>query len=264
PPRTAAKLRQLPWTKLAAAQALASPGGGAAGASAGTVWAAAAHRRAGAAAAPDSATAAELEAAFAAAAAGQQQGALTGSAGDLAAASAPAVGWMGSKKQVALVDSKRAYNCAIMLSRVKVPFKDLREAVLAGDDAILPDALVRQFLQFVPTEDEAASIRAHVDRDAQTQQEKDGRLRSLGKAEQFFYEMSLVPRYQQRLEFLHFMQRFDERTAEVRQDILAVLQASNTLVQNATLVAALDAVLAAGNCLNANTFRGGAVGFSID
>ncbi|KAJ3079256.1 Dishevelled associated activator of morphogenesis 2 [Quaeritorhiza haematococci] len=144
-----------------------------------------------------------------------------------------------------------------MLGRIKLTFPAIRDAILMIQEENLTENMIKQFLQSVPTEDEAMLIRDYVGGD-------ERKLKELGKAEQFFYEMLKIPRYEQRLQCIHYKMRFAERLSDVRPDIMTVLAASNMLKDNKKLTKVFEIILAVGNFMNSDSFRGGAYGFTIE
>ncbi|KAJ3316974.1 hypothetical protein HDU76_001433 [Blyttiomyces sp. JEL0837] len=168
-----------------------------------------------------------------------------------------------AKQHVALIDSNREKNCAIMLSRVKMPYSEIREAILAVNEDKLSETLLKQFLQFVPTEEEISLIKDYVEHDASPAMMAE-RIKELAKAEQFFLEMSKVPRYLQKLTAIYFKVKFDERFGDLKPDIIAVLAASKQIKESKKIGKLMEILLAIGNYMNGDSFRGGAYGFSID
>ncbi|TPX32726.1 hypothetical protein SmJEL517_g04199 [Synchytrium microbalum] len=161
------------------------------------------------------------------------------------------------KKVVTLLDSKRSNNISIMLGRVKMPFKEIRESLIHMEGEKISENLIKMFLASVPTAEESDMIRDYVGHD-------ESKLIELGKAEQFFWEMLKVPRYEERLKALVFKFRFGERTSEVKPQINCILQASKQIKESKKFAKILEIILAVGNWMNADSFRGAAFGFSID
>jgi len=84
------------------------------------------------------------------------------------------------KKEVSVLDGKRAYNIAIMLSRVRLSFPDIRKAILIVDDTLLTEQLLKSFLEHIPTTEECEALAMYVHGDG---------AKNLGNAEQFFVEV---------------------------------------------------------------------------
>ena len=60
--------------------------------------------------------------------------------------------------KISVIDSKRAYNCAIMLGMIKMTFFEIKEAILTVDDDKLEDNQLVQFLNYVPTPEEVKAL----------------------------------------------------------------------------------------------------------
>ncbi|KAJ3217043.1 Dishevelled associated activator of morphogenesis 2 [Dinochytrium kinnereticum] len=169
---------------------------------------------------------------------------------------------LGAKQQaVTLIDAKRQNNCCIMLGRVRHKFSEIRDAVLSVNETILTENIVKQFISFIPTDEEIGVIRDYIEDGSGN---PAARLKELGKAEQFFYEMSKIPRYQNRLNSIYFRFRFAERLEELKPSVLVLLNASRQIKDSKKLSKLLELILVIGNYMNGDSFRGGAYGFSID
>ncbi|KAI8569269.1 hypothetical protein RHMOL_Rhmol02G0265800 [Rhododendron molle] len=75
--------------------------------------------------------------------------------------------------KVNLIDLRRAYNCEIMLTKVKVPLPDLMGSVLALDDSALDVDQVDNLIKFCPTKEEMELLKNY-----------NGEKEILGKCEQ--------------------------------------------------------------------------------
>jgi hypothetical protein len=56
-----------------------------------------------------------------------------------------------------------------MLGMIKMPFKDLKKEILAVNDQIVNDNMLNQFLNYVPTSEEIASLEPYKDASDQLQ-----------------------------------------------------------------------------------------------
>ncbi|KAK8706682.1 hypothetical protein V6N13_057761 [Hibiscus sabdariffa] len=56
--------------------------------------------------------------------------------------------------KVQLIELRRAYNCEIMLTKVKIPLPELTSAILALDDAALDPDQIENLIKFCPTKEE--------------------------------------------------------------------------------------------------------------
>ncbi|RHN54648.1 putative C2 domain, formin, FH2 domain, protein-tyrosine phosphatase [Medicago truncatula] len=63
-------------------------------------------------------------------------------------------------EKVQLVDLRRAYNCEIMLSKIKIPLPDMLNAVLALDSCVLDIDQVENLIKFCPTKEEMEILKA--------------------------------------------------------------------------------------------------------
>ncbi|KAM7459567.1 hypothetical protein LguiA_036561 [Lonicera macranthoides] len=76
-------------------------------------------------------------------------------------------------EKVNLIELRRAYNCEIMLTKVKVPLPDLMSLVLALDDSALDVDQVDNLIKFCPTKEEMELLKNY-----------KGDIENLGKCEQ--------------------------------------------------------------------------------
>lgn len=164
-------------------------------------------------------------------------------------AAAPAAGG----GALVLLDAKRANNIAIILSRVRLPFDEMRAAVLSLDKEALPSDAVAALLSCVPSPEELDIVVSAGVPPA-----------SLGFAERFVLEVGSIPRLQKRLECLAYMVRFDASLAAVAADVATTRAACATLRTSLALRQLLGVVLRLGNALNGGSFRGAAEGFRTD
>ncbi|XP_011036678.1 PREDICTED: formin-like protein 6 isoform X2 [Populus euphratica] len=75
--------------------------------------------------------------------------------------------------KIQLIELRRAYNCEIMLSKVKIPLPDLMSSVLALDDTALDIDQVDSLIKFCPTKEEMELLKGY-----------NGDKENLGKCEQ--------------------------------------------------------------------------------
>jgi hypothetical protein len=173
------------------------------------------------------------------------------------------------EKEVVLLDAKTSNNLSmilsnltipldIMLGRIKISFPELRIAILNCNETILTETIVKQFLQFIPTKEESNLIQDYLG------SSPDEKLVGLGRAEQFYHEMLKIPRYERKLQSVSYRMKFIERIVELRPDISRLQEISTVLIESEKIQKILEVVLAIGNYLNSDSFRGQAHGFSVD
>ncbi|XP_018564843.1 disheveled-associated activator of morphogenesis 1 [Anoplophora glabripennis] len=155
-------------------------------------------------------------------------------------------------KVLSVIDGRRAQNCTILLSKLKMSDEDITKAILSMDNKEqLPIDMVEQLLKFTPSPEEAALLEEHSDE-----------IDSLARADRFLYEISKVPHYEQRLRSLHYKKRFQVTLNEILPRITSVMEASREVSRSRRLRRLLEIVLALGNYMNRGA-RGNASGFRL-
>ncbi|RDY06564.1 Formin-like protein 13, partial [Mucuna pruriens] len=130
--------------------------------------------------------------------------------------------------KVQLIDHTRAYNCEILLSRVKVPLHDLMRSVLALEESVLDTDQVENLIKFCPTKEEIEVLKGYT-----------GEKEKLGRCEQFFLELMKVPRVESKLGVFSFKIQFHSR---IRNSV--------------KLKRIMQTILSLGNALNQGTAKG--------
>nr|XP_027069193.1 formin-like protein 18 isoform X2 [Coffea arabica] len=156
-------------------------------------------------------------------------------------------------EKVQLIDHRRAYNCEIMLSKIKIPLPDLLSSVLALEDSALDDDQVENLIKFCPTKEEMELLKGY-------KGEKD----KLGKCEQFFLELMQVPRIESKLRVFSFKIQFHSQVSELQKNLNIVNSAADQIRSSVKLKRIMQTILSLGNALNQGTARGSAVGFRLD
>lgn len=86
----------------------------------------------------------------------------------------------GRTKVLSVIDGRRAQNCTILLSKLKMSDEDITKAILSMDSKEqLPIDMVEQLLKFTPSPEESALLDEHCDE-----------IDSLARADRFLYEIS--------------------------------------------------------------------------
>ncbi|XP_017787328.1 PREDICTED: disheveled-associated activator of morphogenesis 1 isoform X2 [Nicrophorus vespilloides] len=158
----------------------------------------------------------------------------------------------GKTKVLSVIDGRRAQNCTILLSKLKMSDEDITKSILSMDSKEqLPIDMVEQLLKFTPSPEERALLEEHGDE-----------IDSLARADRFLYEISKVPHYEQRLRSLHYKKRFTITVNEILPRIASVMEASREVSRSRRLRRLLEIVLALGNYMNRGA-RGNASGFKL-
>ncbi|KAL0967516.1 hypothetical protein UPYG_G00253240 [Umbra pygmaea] len=155
-------------------------------------------------------------------------------------------------KELSVIDGRRAQNCNILLSRLRLTNEEMKRAILTMDEQEdLPKDMLEQMLKFIPEKSDVDLLEEH-----------KHELDRMAKADRFFFEMSRINHYQQRLQALYFKKKFAETIAGVKPKVTALIKASQEVMQSRNLKQLLEVVLAFGNYMNKGQ-RGNAFGFKV-
>eukprot|EP00095_Tigriopus_kingsejongensis_P000197 snap_masked-scaffold41_size498431-processed-gene-1.12 protein:Tk00197 transcript:snap_masked-scaffold41_size498431-processed-gene-1.12-mRNA-1 annotation:"disheveled-associated activator of" len=155
-------------------------------------------------------------------------------------------------KIISVIDSRRAQNCTILLSKLKLTNEEITKAIMSMDSREhFPADMVEQMLKFTPTPEERALLDEHADE-----------IDHLARADRFLFELSKITHYEQRLRTLHYKKKFHIWFSEIKPKIQAVLEASKEVQRSKRLKKMLEIILAFGNYMNRGQ-RGNAVGFKL-
>uniref|UniRef100_A0A8C9YPP5 Dishevelled associated activator of morphosis 2 n=1 Tax=Sander lucioperca TaxID=283035 RepID=A0A8C9YPP5_SANLU len=155
-------------------------------------------------------------------------------------------------KELSVIDGRRAQNCIILLSKLKMSNEEIKRAILEMDEREeLAKDMLEQLLKFVPEKSDIDLLEEH-----------KHELERMARADRFLFEMSRIDHYQQRLQALFFKKKFAERLAETKPKVEAILNASKEVVRSKRLTQILEVVLAFGNFMNKGQ-RGNAYGFKV-
>ncbi|XVE97339.1 hypothetical protein REPUB_Repub03eG0011100 [Reevesia pubescens] len=118
-------------------------------------------------------------------------------------------------EKVQLIELRRAYNCEIMLTKVKIPLPDLMSLVLALDDTALDADQLENLIKFCPTKEEMELLKGY-----------NGDMENLGKCEQFFLELIKVPRVESKIRVFLFKILFCSQVSDLRNSLNIVNSAA--------------------------------------
>ncbi|KAK9055164.1 hypothetical protein SSX86_026246 [Deinandra increscens subsp. villosa] len=156
-------------------------------------------------------------------------------------------------EKISLIEHRRAYNCEIMLSKVKTPLHELMDAVLALDEAEMDLERVDNLIKFCPTKEEMEQIKAY-----------KGDTENLGKCELFFMELMKVPRSEAKLRVFSYKIQFSTQVSDLSKNLNYVFLSVEQVRSSVKLRRVMQTILSLGNALNQGTPRGSAVGFRLD
>ncbi|KAH1067271.1 hypothetical protein J1N35_032258 [Gossypium stocksii] len=187
----------------------------------------------------------ELESLFSAAAPNSDNGSRDGKSNRGASGRKP--------EKVQLIELRRAYNCEIMLTKVKIPLPDLMSSVLTLDDTTLDSDQLENLIKFCPTKEETELLKGY-----------NGDKEKLGKCEQFFLELIKVPRVESKLRVFLFKIQFSSQVSDLRNGLNIINSTAEEVRNSVKLKRIMQTILYLGNALNKGTARGSAVGFRLD
>ncbi|KAK9947203.1 hypothetical protein M0R45_012635 [Rubus argutus] len=156
-------------------------------------------------------------------------------------------------EKIQLIELRRAYNCEIMLTKVKIPLPDLMSSVLALDESALDVDQVENLIKFCPTKEEMDLLKGY-----------NGDKENLGKCEQFFLELMKVPRVEPKLRVFSFKIQFHSQVSDLRKNLNTVNSVADEIRNSEKLKRIMQTILSLGNALNHGTARGSAIGFRLD
>ena len=180
---------------------------------------------------------------------------------DLFAASAPATGKSTSHSQappivpktIELVDSNKGRSIAILLSRIKMSYKDIAMHIKQIDVNSFSEDQIQSMINNLPTTDEIAAVKGF-----------DGEKSQLGVCEQFFTELITVDDLPIHFDLLMLLKTFNVQIEDIVPPLETMSTALDKLQTSQNLSQLLTIILKTGNYLNGGTTRGGAFGFKIE
>ena len=152
---------------------------------------------------------------------------------------------------VELLDSNKARSVNIMLSRFKISFSDIAQAILQLRDAFSDDQ-IQALNANKPSDEDIKVIKAYT-----------GDKEKLANAEKFFTELMTVNDLNIHLEFMLARKSFPEDIEALSSQIKTIVNALKSLDESKKLKQSLEIILALGNYMNGGSMRGGAMGFKI-
>ncbi|KAL5527808.1 hypothetical protein ACEPAG_6609 [Sanghuangporus baumii] len=151
-----------------------------------------------------------------------------------------------------LLDTNRANNILIMLSRMKPSLSEIKSALLAIDDSVLSVDDLKAIARHLPTSEEIKRI------------DEFGDVKQLAKADQYLKEIGDVPRVSERISCMLYRRKLELDIEETRPELDIVRHATKELKSSSRFKQVLKIVLTIGNALNGSSFRGNARGFQLE
>ncbi|GAB6020602.1 hypothetical protein CHUAL_003278 [Chamberlinius hualienensis] len=155
-------------------------------------------------------------------------------------------------REFSVIDGRRAQNCTILLSKLKMTNEEICKVILSMDSKDqLPKDMIEQMLKFIPSSEEKALLEDH-----------STEIEQMARADRFLYEISRINHYEQKLRILFYKKKFNERINDSKPKVASVIEASKEVQRSRRLKRILEMVLAFGNYMNPGQ-RGNAGGFKL-
>ncbi|XP_029142570.1 protein diaphanous homolog 1 [Protobothrops mucrosquamatus] len=155
-------------------------------------------------------------------------------------------------KELRVLDSKNAQNLSIFLGSFRLPYEEIKNAILEVNEAVLTESMVQNLIKLMPEPDKLKMI-------AGLKEEYN----ELAESEQFGIVISSVSRLPSRLNAILFKLQFNEQVDNIKPDIVAVTAACEELRNSENFGSLLSIILLVGNYMNSGSMNAGAFGFNI-
>ncbi|XP_002277455.1 formin-like protein 4 [Vitis vinifera] len=153
--------------------------------------------------------------------------------------------------QIFILDSRKSQNTAIVLRSLAISRKEILNALIKGQD-LNADAL-EKLTKIAPTKEEESQILAF-----------EGDPTRLADAESFLYHiLKAVPSAFIRLSAMFFRSNYDSEILHLRECLQTLELGCKELRTRGLFLKLLEAILEAGNRMNAGTSRGNAQAFNL-
>ncbi|KAK4263340.1 hypothetical protein QN277_028765 [Acacia crassicarpa] len=150
-----------------------------------------------------------------------------------------------------ILDPKKSHNFAIVLKSLAVSRREIVDALEEGQG--LSSDIIEKIVRLAPNQEEQSNILQY-----------NGDPARLAVAESFLYDiLNAVPSAFKRLNAMHFRFNYDSEVLEIKESLNTLELACKELRKRGLFVKLLEAVLKAGNHMNAGTSRGNAEAFNL-
>ncbi|KAL8457639.1 hypothetical protein ACS0TY_035488 [Phlomoides rotata] len=157
----------------------------------------------------------------------------------------------GPSAQIFLLDLRKSQNLAIILKSLAVSRKEILDALLEGRG--LNAETIEKLTKICPTQEETNKILQY-----------SGNPTKLADAESFlYYILKAVPSAFVRLDAMLFRATYDTEILHLKESLQTLELACKELRGGGVFFKLLEAILKAGNRMNAGTTRGNAQGFNL-
>uniref|UniRef100_A0A6Q2XTK1 Diaphanous-related formin 3 n=1 Tax=Esox lucius TaxID=8010 RepID=A0A6Q2XTK1_ESOLU len=151
-----------------------------------------------------------------------------------------------------LYSSLSALFISIFLGSFRMPYEEIRRAILEVDDEQLTDPMIQNLVKHLPEQEQLNALLKY-----------KNDYNSLSEPEQFGVVMSSVKRLRPRLNSILFKLQFEEQVNNLRPDIMAVNAACEEVRKSKAFSQLLELVLLMGNYMNAGSRNAQSFGFDL-
>lgn len=155
-------------------------------------------------------------------------------------------------KELKVLDGKSAQNLAIVLGSIKMPYRELANAIMQCDETVLSASMLEQLVKFMPEPGQLNQLKEYKDK-----------YDELAEAEQFGVVMSSIKQLLPRLKSLLFKAQFDDLVADIKPGVVATTAACEEVKQSKKFARLLELILMVGNYMNSGSRNAQSVGYHI-
>ncbi|XP_061992169.1 formin-like protein 8 [Rosa rugosa] len=157
----------------------------------------------------------------------------------------------GSSSQICILDERKSQNFAIVIKSLTISIEDILDVLNEGRG--LSAENLEKLARIAPTEEEIAQILAYNEDPTR-----------LADAECFLYHiLKAVPSAFTRLNAMHFRHYYDQEIVQLKESLQTIELGCKELRTRGLFMKLLEAILKAGNRMNAGTSRGNAQAFKL-
>ena len=157
------------------------------------------------------------------------------------------------KKKISLVDERRSQNINICLRKIGLDPLDIVDAMETYNETVLTLSNCELLEGILPKKEENEKVEAF-----------NGNTEDLDEPSQFILLIGGLIGYQERIHTIIFQNNFDDDYEIIIEEITRFLTIFKWLKEDEKFKEWLKIIMAFGNYINGNTFRGGALGFEFE
>ncbi|XP_063733037.1 protein diaphanous homolog 1 [Eleginops maclovinus] len=155
-------------------------------------------------------------------------------------------------KELKTLDSKCSQNLSIFLGSFRLPYMEMKHAILEVNEKVITESMVQNLIKLLPSAEQLNIL-------GEMKDEYD----DLAESEQFGVVMSGIKRLMPRLQAILFRLQFEEQLNNIKPDVVSVTAACEELRKSQSFTKLLELILLVGNYMNSGSRNGNAFGFSM-